>query len=926
MSRQVIPPTRSPVSSPQQTINLLQKRLYSAEEDAMHLVGTLQQMGFRTNQSAVQGDGQEVLSPYQPRIVENEVLKKNYESLVSRVCRTESVIQTLKMNLAAVQAERDLGQRKNYEASEKLALASDAYQTEIQNLTRELVKSRKECKEAQEVRNKCQDDVRRLKEALEISSTAKVEYSAAAEDLKYGKNKLVRRVAELKEELSREMGLRASLEESHNTLMTRVHEMEDIVEAERNEVKSLSSDCTALRREAAKWQDAEQKQQVLRAQQEEQLTAFFNENAKQKKIIEEMEEDKKCVKTEFGKMKVQYKGLNAQLEQMKKFTEEKHSTQGQLEHENKQLHEALRTAAEENAKLIANYETQLVAAKEKVTTSNQQQETVEILKQELIRESKEKAHFQQLCEKLQGELNEINGEHVSVERESKETIDELNHEIHDLKQKLKFLEEEKQQAFKEKETLLDEINQAVDSMTEERAKLQAETEVKQLELDTLQEAKFQLEEENARLLERMGQVEQTQNSQQQIEKTMSDILEQKNKLAYDKGKLQSRVEQLESQLQSLATTHTNSVQQRNTFNTLQGKYTKSQSDYNAANIKIQRLESQLKQLSAIGERKEQDFSMALQSRDEAIREVNKLRDVVESTDGREKQKIVNLERNLLESKEDSRKLASSLDGIIQSHNQLQQAMETLQTDLGKKDSQIAQLKNEKNLSQNSLRQMQTEIDTLQDRLVSMETLETTEITPLREALETCKSDNIKMANSLDGVMHSNRQLQVKLHKLEDELAKKTYQLEDTISARKNEQDTMKQEICSYEERMTALKQQLNKDRDKSLKKTNKEVVEVKRQLDELCSKNGDLSRANTELRHKITELEYLIRNDKERINKQKAQLEHLNKVRKQQEDSLKTYKSLSNEIDELERAKQEYIKKNEDQVGHISIFRIYQEE
>ena len=36
----------------------------------------------------------------------------------------------------------------------------------------------------------------------------------------------------------------------------------------------------------------------------------------------------------------------------------------------------------------------------------------------------------------------------------------------------------------------------------------------------------------------------------------------------------------------------------------------------------------------------------------------------------------------------------------------------------------------------------------------------------------------------------------------------------------------KQEIVVYEERISGIKQQLNKERDKSLKKTNKEVAEV----------------------------------------------------------------------------------------------------
>ncbi len=57
------------------------------------------------------------------------------------------------------------------------------------------------------------------------------------DDLKVAKQKLSRKITEIREELSRETSLRSSLEESHNSLLTRVKEMEVIVSKEREEVK-----------------------------------------------------------------------------------------------------------------------------------------------------------------------------------------------------------------------------------------------------------------------------------------------------------------------------------------------------------------------------------------------------------------------------------------------------------------------------------------------------------------------------------------------------------------------------------------------------------------------------------------------------------------------------------------------------------------
>ena len=61
-----------------------------------------------------------------------------------------------------------------------------------------------------------------------------------AEGLNMSQQKLQKRISDLKEEVSREQSLRASLEESHNTLLTRVREMETVVEMERSGVILLT--------------------------------------------------------------------------------------------------------------------------------------------------------------------------------------------------------------------------------------------------------------------------------------------------------------------------------------------------------------------------------------------------------------------------------------------------------------------------------------------------------------------------------------------------------------------------------------------------------------------------------------------------------------------------------------------------------------
>ena len=62
------------------------------------------------------------------------------------------------------------------------------------------------------------------------------EASVAVEEMSSTKQKLISRINELKEEVARESSLRASLEVSHGTLMSRVQETEAIVQKERQEV------------------------------------------------------------------------------------------------------------------------------------------------------------------------------------------------------------------------------------------------------------------------------------------------------------------------------------------------------------------------------------------------------------------------------------------------------------------------------------------------------------------------------------------------------------------------------------------------------------------------------------------------------------------------------------------------------------------
>lgn len=114
------------------------------------------------------------MKPFHARVAEPDVLHKHYDALVSRVCKTESAIQTLKMSLLQAQAERDFSKQEKASANEKLSVATEAYEKEIKKLNRELSVAKKDYKEAMDMGRKLEQQVSRLQQALEEASCSTV--------------------------------------------------------------------------------------------------------------------------------------------------------------------------------------------------------------------------------------------------------------------------------------------------------------------------------------------------------------------------------------------------------------------------------------------------------------------------------------------------------------------------------------------------------------------------------------------------------------------------------------------------------------------------------------------------------------------------------------------------------------------------------
>ena len=94
--------------------------------------------------------------------------------VLNRVCKLESAIQTLKLNLLRTTAERDLSKKEKAATSEKMRQAAEIYEMELQKVNREISHLRKENKRLTGERQKSVEDVKRLQGALDIASSNKV--------------------------------------------------------------------------------------------------------------------------------------------------------------------------------------------------------------------------------------------------------------------------------------------------------------------------------------------------------------------------------------------------------------------------------------------------------------------------------------------------------------------------------------------------------------------------------------------------------------------------------------------------------------------------------------------------------------------------------------------------------------------------------
>ncbi|XP_037379645.1 coiled-coil domain-containing protein 150-like [Talpa occidentalis] len=325
-------------------------------------------------------------------------------------------------------------------------------------------------------------------------------------------------------------------------------------------------------------------------------------------------------------------------------------------------------------------------------------------------------------------------------------------------------------------------------------------------------------------------------------------------------------------------------------------------------------------VKSILEKNEEALSQTVKCRDAALKESQKLKEDLEALEDRESKKVGNFQRQLAEAKEDNCKVTIMLENVLASHSKMQGALEKVQIELGRRDSEIAGLKKERALNQQRVQKLEAEVDQWQARMLVVDSQHSSEMEPLQNALDVAREDNRKLAMSLEQALQTNHHLQTKLDHVQEKLENKEFERQNLETFKEQMAEESKIEAELHAERIESLKKQFQTEREAVKKAAQREVTELKKALDEANFRSVEVSRTNRELRQKVTELEKTLDSNKEKIKNQKAQIKLHLSAKANNVQNIERMKQIETELRQMELIKDQYQKKNYEQSLSIQKF------
>ncbi|XP_063115549.1 coiled-coil domain-containing protein 150 isoform X3 [Cavia porcellus] len=920
--RPVVSPTHINTTTASGTFTVLQQRMRVVEEqtsslrdDLIMLDGGDKRSLLETPNSFEDPANQKVVSPKQSEVLcpaKTNVLWKNCEFLVNRMCHLESLIQSLKMNIIRLQTEKDLNPQKTAILKDRLNVIQEEHSKDLKLLHLEVMNLRQQLRDVKEEEDKAQDKVQRLTATLEIASETKKNAAIIEEELKTTKRKMNLKIQELRRQLAQEKHFRESLEKSGSAMLHRIQEMGSAVEVERKQVHILQQNCLALRSSIQTNQELLAQEQQKKGELETAAAQLKADLISRDELISKLLEENKNMQISSNKEHEENAFLRSEILSLHQALEKTQVLKDQLTRKCSELSDMLQAASVEKANLIADHQAMLQVEQKMMTQTFQEQSLLldaaqASITSELQSVQKEKTQLQAHLNHLTLEHNQCVQKAQDAEKRMAAQKELLESTIARLRGELEALEQEKAALLEENERFQREASKTEKEIAQEKCALEKELAKNKVDVNTLNENLQTLVEENKHLSDQMASLGLQQVApdfhglaQQKVEKALGKITESKNKLAYEKGQLQVKVKQLEEQLHSLAETNLQNDHLRKLSKTLEAKYV---------------------QVKSILEKNEEELSQAVRCRDAALQQSQKLKGDLEALEDRESKKVGNFQRQLAEAKEDNCKVTIMLENVLASHSKMQGALEKVQIELGRRDSEIAGLKKERSLHLQRVQKLEAEVDQWQARMLVVDAQHASEMEPLQKSLEVAREDNRKLAVSLEQALQTNSHLQTQLGHVQEKLESKELEWQnlETLS-RERVTEECKVEAEMHAERIESLKKQFQAERETAKKAAQREVAELKKALDEANFRSVEVSRANRELRQRVSELERELSGSQEKLRSQKAQLKRHLSAKTAHAQNVERMKQIETELRQMELIKDQYQKKNYEQSLSIQRF------
>uniref|UniRef100_A0A096NAY6 Coiled-coil domain containing 150 n=1 Tax=Papio anubis TaxID=9555 RepID=A0A096NAY6_PAPAN len=941
VSRPVLSPTHINATA-SETFTVLQQRMRIVEEQTSSLRDDLIMLDFGEKRGYLEApnyledlESQKVISPIQNEAIcagKTDILWKNCEFLVNRMCRLESLIQSLKMNIFRLQTEKDLNPQKTAFLKDRLNTVQEEHSKDLKLLHLEVMNLRQQLRAVKEEEDKAQDEVQRLTATLEIASQTKKNAAIVEEELKTTKRKMNLKIQELRRQLAQEKYLRESLEKSASAMLLKIQEMGSAVEVERKQVHILQQNCIALHDSIQSTQELLAQEQQKKEELETATSQLKSDLTSRDDLISKLVEENKNLQISFNKEHEENAYLRSKITSLHEASEKAQVLNDQLTKKCSELSCMLQTVTMEKARIIADHQAILQVEQKMMTQTFQEQNLLldaahASITNELQTVQNEKTQLQAHLDHLILEHNQCIQKAQDAEKRTAVQKELLESTIARLRGELEASVQEKKSLLEEKERFQREVNKTEKEIAQERCNLEKELAKNKVDINTLTHNLQTLEEENKHLAGQMASLELQQVTsdyhglaQQKVEKILGKITESKNKLAYEKGKLQIKVKQLEEQVQSFTDTSLQNDHLRKMNKSLQTKYAQANSELSAKRVHLQQADAHLREVKSILERSKEELSRTVKCRNAALKESQKLKEDLEAVEDRENKKVGNFQRQLAEAKEDNCKVTIMLENVLASHSKMQGALEKVQIELGRRDSEIAGLKKERDLNQQRVQKLEAEVDQWQARMLVMEDQHNSEIESLQKALDVAREDNRKLAVSLEQALQTNNHLQTKLDHIQEQLESKELERQNLETFKDQMTEESKVEAELHAERIEALRKQFQTERETAKKVAQREVAELKKALDEANFRSVEVSRNNRELRQKLAELEKILESNKEKIKNQKTQIKLHLSAKANNAQNVERMKQIEKELKQMELIKDQYQKKNYEQSLSIQRF------